>query len=159
MRHRWFTQMTSQGGVEGQIFCLSMCFLWNNPWSVCSYIMGPAIQWLIEEGWEGPAIFNRFHLKMYIRNRWSPIDISYAFAFKLHILHKFYNILYWVIAYRRCDKPDSVQFMKSWEKHETSFEAGLTGKDNVFDKELFVYLNHNTLTHWSLGDFNLILGR
>ena len=29
-----------------------------------------------------------------------------------------------MIAYKRCDKPDRVQFMKSWEKYATSFEAG-----------------------------------
>ena len=39
-----FTQMTSHGGVECQNILLilaSMCFLWNNLWSVCRYITRP----------------------------------------------------------------------------------------------------------------------
>ena len=51
--------------------------------------------------------------------------ISHGFASKLHILHKSDNILLWVIAYRRCDKPDDIQIMKSREKYAASFDAGL----------------------------------
>ena len=42
---------------------------------------------------------------------------------KLHILHKFDNTVHWVFAYRRCGKPDNVQFMKSREKYVASFDA------------------------------------
>ena len=83
-------------------------------------------QWLLKPGWDGPTTFNRSHLKMYVRNRWSPIHISHGFAFKLHILHKSDNLLHYEIAYRRCDTPDTVQCMKSWENYATTFDAGLT---------------------------------
>ena len=82
-----FTQMTSQGGVEGQKILLilaPMCFLWNNFWSVCHYTTRP-IRWLLQPGWDGSTTFNRSHLKMYVRNQWSLIHISHGFAFKLHI--------------------------------------------------------------------------
>ena len=62
--------------------------------------------------WEDPAISNRSHLGIYVRNPWTVIHISHGFASKLHILHKNNNIPHWVIAYRRCDKPDDVKFMK-----------------------------------------------
>ena len=84
-----------------------------------------AILWLLEAGWEGIAISNRPYLNMYVRYLWSPVHISHGFAFKLHILHKSDNIPHWVIVYR-CTKPDSVQFMRNWEKYATSFEAGLS---------------------------------
>ena len=106
--------MASQGGVGGQNILLilaPMCFLWNNLWSVCRYIMGPFSGWRSLYGKGKPP-----HLKKYVRNRWSPIHISHRFTSKLHILHKSDNIVHWVFAYRRCDKPDDVQFMKSWEK-------------------------------------------
>ena len=48
-----FTQMTSQGGVKGQIFRLSwfLCvFLWNNLWSVCRYITGQITGCLSQDG-------------------------------------------------------------------------------------------------------------
>ena len=67
----------------------------------------------------------RPHFKMYVRN-WSPINISNRFTSKLHILNKSDNIVHWVFAYRRCDKPDNVQFMKSWKKYAALFDAGLT---------------------------------
>ena len=63
---------------------------------------------------------------MYVRNRWSRIHIFHGFVSKLHILHKSDNTAHWVIAYRRCDKPENFQVMKSWEKYEASFGAGLT---------------------------------
>ena len=85
-----------------------------------------ANQWLLEPGWDGSTTFNRSRLKMYVRNRWSPIHISHGFAFKLHIWHKSENPFHWEIAYRRCHKPDSLQFMKSWENYATSFDAGLS---------------------------------
>ena len=88
-----------------------MCFLWNNLWSVCRYVMGPFSGWRSLCGKGKPP-----HLKKYVRNRWSPIHISNIFTPNLHILHKSDNIILWVFAYRRCDKPDDVQFMKSWEK-------------------------------------------
>ena len=42
-------------------------------------------------------------------------------------LHKSDNTVHWDLpALRRCDKPDNVQFMKSWEKYVASFDAGLS---------------------------------
>ena len=79
---------------------------------------------LLEAGCDGPAISNRSHLKMLVRNRWLPIHIFHGFASKLHILHKSDNIVHWVFAYRRFGKPDNVQFMKSWEKYGASFDDG-----------------------------------
>ena len=35
------------------------------------------------------------------------------------------NIPHRVIAHRRCDKFNNVQFMKNWEKYAVSFDAGL----------------------------------
>ena len=64
---------------------------------------------LLKPGWDESSTVNRSNLKMYVRNRWSPIHICHRFAFKLHILHKSDNLLHYEIAYR-CDKPDSVQF-------------------------------------------------
>ena len=90
-----FTQMISLGGVEGQNILLILApiwFLWNNLWSVCRYITGPISD---------------------CSSQWSPIHISHGFAFKLHILQKSDNLLYYEIVFRRCDKLDSVQFMKS----------------------------------------------
>ena len=116
------TQMTSQGGVESQNILLILariCFLWNNIWS----LYNGANQWLLEPGWDETTTFNRSHLKMHVRNRWSPIHISHGFAFKLHILHKSDNLLHFEIAYRRCDKPDTVQLMKSWGNYATSCDA------------------------------------
>ena len=63
---------------------------------------------------------------MYVMDRWSPIHIFHGFASKLHILHKSDNTVDWIFAYRRCEKPDNVQFMKSWEKYVVSFASGLT---------------------------------
>ena len=54
-----FTQMTFQGGVEGQNILLILapiCFLWNNLWPVCRYITG-LIQWLLEPGWDESTTF------------------------------------------------------------------------------------------------------
>ena len=79
----------------------------------------------MEAGWEWPALSSRSHLKIKVRNRWSPIQIFHGFASKLYILYKSVNIVHWVSAYRRCDKPDDVQFMKSSENYVTSFDAGL----------------------------------
>ena len=50
-----FTQMTSQGGVEGQTILLilaPMCFLWNN---LCQFVVkyNGANHWLLEQGWDG----------------------------------------------------------------------------------------------------------
>ena len=125
-------QMTSQWGVDGQIIMLilaPMCFSWNNLWSVCLYITE---LWLLEAGWEGIAISNRPYLNMYVRYLWSPVHISHGLAFKLHILHKSDNIPHWVIVYR-CTKPDSVQFMRNWEKYATSFEAGFKAEPWVIN--------------------------
>ena len=43
-------------------------------------------------------IFNGSHLGMYVRNLWSPIQISHGFASKLHVLHPSDIIRNWVIA-------------------------------------------------------------
>ena len=48
-------------------------------------------QWLLEPGCDESTTFNRSHLKMYVRNRWSPIHISHGFAFNLHILHNSFS--------------------------------------------------------------------
>ena len=63
---------------------------------------------------------------MCVRNRWSPIQISLGLAFELHILYKSDNLLNYEIAYRRCDKRDSVQFKKNWENYATSLYAGFS---------------------------------
>ena len=84
-----------------------------------------ANEWLLGPGRDESTKFNRSHSKMNIRNRWSPIHISHGFAFELHILHKSDNLLHYMIAHRRCDKPNSVQSMKSWDNYATSFDAGL----------------------------------
>ena len=80
----------------------------------------------MEVWWEESATSNHSYLKIYVRNLWLPIHISHGFASKLHILHKSDNILVWAIAYTRYDRPDNVQFMKSWERYAVSFDAGLT---------------------------------
>ena len=59
--------------------------------------------------------------------------IFVGFACKLHILHKSDNIVHWVFAYRICDKPDNIQFMKSREKYVASFDAGLTSNGISFN--------------------------
>ena len=87
-----FKQTPSQGGVGGPNILLILaptCFLLNNLWSVCRYIMGPFSSWrsLCRKG-KPP------HLKKYVRNRWSPIQISNRFISKLHILHKSDNIVH-----------------------------------------------------------------
>ena len=119
----WFTQMASQcWGGGGKIFCLynilaPVCFLWNNLWSVWRYVMGPFR--LVEVVWEWPVISKHSPLKMYVRNQWSPIHIFHGFASKLQTLHKCDNSVHYVFADRRCDKPDSIQFMKGWQKYVT----------------------------------------
>ena len=94
-----------------KIFCLS--------WQLCAFCgrtCGQFVviwqgQWLVARARMGRStIFNRSHLKMFIKNRWSPVHISHGFAFKLYILHKSDNLLHQEIAYRRFDKPDSVQW-------------------------------------------------
>ena len=87
-----FKQTPSQGGVGGPNILLILaptCFLLNNLWSVCRYIMGPFSSWrsLCRKG-KPP------HLKKYVRNRCSPIQISNRFISKLHILHKSDNIVH-----------------------------------------------------------------
>ena len=52
---------------------------------------------MADGGWVGRT--NRPYLKIYVRNRWSPIHISNRFTSKLHILHKSDNIVHWVYAY------------------------------------------------------------
>ena len=85
-----FKQMVSQEGVRGQNILLILAPMWNNNlWSVCHYIMGPFGGW-----WRLGGNGNRPHLKMYVRNRWSPIHISNRFTSKLHILHKSDNIVH-----------------------------------------------------------------
>ena len=46
----------------------------------------------------------------------------------MHILQRTDNTAQWVFAYTRCDKPDNVQFTKSWEKYVASFDAGKEGR-------------------------------
>ena len=56
------------------------------------------------------------------------------------------GILHWVIAYRRCDKHDNVQFTNSWEKYAASFEAGFTDSYEMHIYFQFVYAtNINTI--------------
>ena len=56
---------------------------------------------------------------------------DHRFIFQIELLpnYTFYTNLTTLsigyLAYRRCDKPDDVQFMKSWEKYAESFDAGL----------------------------------
>ena len=69
----WFKQLVSRGGVGGQntlLILASMCFLWNNLWSVCRYAMGCFRgSWRLPE-WEGKtapihiSISNRFDFLM-----------------------------------------------------------------------------------------------
>ena len=109
-----FKQMASQGGVGGPNILLILattCFLLNTLRSVCRYIMGPFSGWpsLVWEGQTAP-------FEKYVRNRWSPIHISNRFTSKLHILHKSDNIVHWVFAYRRGDKPDDVELYENLRK-------------------------------------------
>ena len=70
----------------------------------------------MEAGWGDPAIFNHSQFE----NVCQELVIT-----DIHILHKSDNILYWVIGYRRCDKPDNIQIMKSRERYAALFDAGL----------------------------------
>ena len=119
--------MTSQGGVEGQNILLVLapiCFLWNNLWSVCRFITGPISGCSSQNG------TSQQHLTAPIRKCMSGID-DHRFTFLMDLLsnYTFYtnltNLLHYEIVYKRCDKPDSVQFTKSWENYATSFDAGL----------------------------------
>ena len=123
----WFTQMPSQGEVGGQIFLLVLAFmgfLWNNLWSVSRYIMGPFSGWWRQDG-------NGQHYLAAPIWKYRSGTGDHRFKFFLDLLpnYTFYtnlSILFiWVSAYRRCDKPDAVQFMKSSENYVTSFDAGL----------------------------------
>ena len=86
----WFRQILSQGEMGGpKIFaCLSTYGLFVEQPVVSLLLYNGAVQWLMEAGWEWPAVFSRSHLKIQVRNRWSPIHILHRFASKLHILHK-----------------------------------------------------------------------
>ena len=94
-------------------------------------------------GWVGIVISNRSPLKMCVRNRWSLIPISHRFASQLNILHKSDNTVHWVFACRRCDRPDNVQFEKSWEKYVTSFDAGLSSpprNSTILDANIIMHV-------------------
>ena len=60
-----FTQMTSQGGVEGQnslLIWAPMCFF-VKPRMVSLSLYNGTNQWLLKPGWDGSTTFNRSHLK------------------------------------------------------------------------------------------------
>ena len=88
-------------------------------WHLCAFCGTTCGQFVVthwghsvsDEGWVERA--NSPHLKMYVRNRWSPIHISNRSTSKLHILNKSDTIVHWVFAYIICDNP--------------SFDAGLNG--------------------------------
>ena len=87
-----FFQMIYHGGVEGQntlLFAyLGTYVVFMEQPVVSLSLYNGTIHWLLGPGWEWSMASSRSHLKMYVRNRWSPIHNSHAFAFKLHILHK-----------------------------------------------------------------------
>ena len=120
-----YTDGILRGGWEVKIFCLS--------WHLCAFCETCGKFVIMHWGhsvaggvwWEWHVISNRSALKMYVRNRWSPIHIFHGFASKLHILHASGNAVQWVFSYRRCDKPNNFRFMKSWEKYVASFDPGL----------------------------------
>ena len=98
-----------------------MCFLWNNLWSGCRYVMGPFSGWL-GGGGGGGLWYLTTSLWKCVRNRWSPIHI---FVDLLPNYTLYTNLAMLSIEYLlRCDKPSNVQFMKSWEKYVASFGAG-----------------------------------
>ena len=124
----WFTQMLSQGEVGGQWFLLVLafiCFLWNSLCPVSNYIMGPFSGWLRQGG-------NGQHYLAAPIWKYSSGIGDHRFKFFMDLLpnYTFYtnlSILFiWVSAYRRCDKPDDVQFMKSSQNYATLFDASLT---------------------------------
>ena len=125
LRYPGFTQMTSQGGMEGQNILLILallCFSWNNLWSVCRYI--PFTGCSSQDG------MSQQHLAAPIWKCMSGIgDRPLFFLMDLLSNNTFYtNLTIFSIRrlpIRRCDKIDSVQFMKSWENYATSFDAGL----------------------------------
>ena len=80
-----FTQMTCQGGVEGQNILLifaPMCLLRNNLWSVCRYITEPISGCSSQDG------TGQQHLTAPIWKCMSEIGDQ------LHILHKSDNLLH-----------------------------------------------------------------
>ena len=110
IQNLWLTQMPSQGGVGVKrcllVFALK-CFLWNNLWSVSRYIMGSFSACLMEAG------RNPFENV----GQESVITDSHFSWISSQITHftQVWFFVHWIFAYRRCDKHDNVQFMKSLE--------------------------------------------
>ena len=107
-RDRWIPRTKSQ--LRGKCFHLMM-----SSW------MGSFSGW-----WEEPAQYLTLPFENIGQGSVIIDSHFHGFAFKLHISHKSGFCVRWIFAYRRCDNHDNVQFMKSWEKYATSFDAGLT---------------------------------
>ena len=111
-------------------------FLWNNLWSVSRYIMGTFSDWWRLVGRTSP-VSNPPTRKC----RSGIGDHRFTFFMDLPPNYTFYTnltyLVHCIFAYRRCDKPDNVQFMKSWENYATLFDAGLRTPDvcKTFNQE------------------------
>ena len=73
-------------------------------------------------------------------------DHRFTFFMDLFPNYTFYTnltiLFIWVFAYRRCDKPDNVQLMKSWEKYAKWFDAGLSEIHTFSFKKMHLKLSH-----------------
>ena len=153
--------MPSQGGVGGQkifaCFRAYMLFV-GQLWSVSRYIMGP-----FSGRWRLVGRTNPVSNPPTWKCRSGIGDHRFPFSMDLLPNYTFYtNLAFFVLyifAYRRCDKHDDVQFMKSWENYATSFEAGLTLipawisnyiNYNGWDEITYPFVNFNG-NRWSVG--------
>ena len=103
-----------------------MCFLWNNLWSVCRYVMGPFSGWWKLGGsglWYLTAPFEEVYQKSVITDShfsWNCFQMT-------DFLHKSDKTVLSVSAYKGFDLPDDVQFAKRREKYVASLDyTGLT---------------------------------